>query len=253
MDKNSLISLLRASIEGQDKNILNDPAYVFSDKDLEDILSLVVPFHNPSYSINTIPDDEVYFILLLAKKEVYYRLATSSAPYYPLEADGGGLKKNVRFDHYLELIKLVTDEYNYLLHQYRLNKPIEVKELLVSKNNYINRLYNNIEKPSLELTIDKVGDTFVNLSWNKSSSNLFSCYEVYISQNPIIDEYYNEKDSELISKNATLEAVIYDIHKTKYRITELQPDTSYYIAVCERNKLGLAGFAEKYIKTELGE
>lgn len=240
MEKSLIIKLLRDSIEGQDKNILNDPAYVFSDEDLESILKLVTPFHNPLYTIETIPDDEVYFVVLLAKKEVYYRLASSSAPFYPLEADGGGLKKNVRFDHYLELIKLVNDEYNLLYSEFKANKPIQVGDIYLNKKRYLSKLYNNVDAPTIYLTLDYKGDTFINVSWSKSSSQYFAYYDLYISETPIIDEYSDN----IISEDAQLVKRFYDIHRTKYRISNLTQGKSYYVAIVVVDTFNLMGFSE---------
>lgn len=60
-----------------------------------------------------LPEDAVYPIVLLAKKELYYTLAVKEAPLYDIGADNNNyLKRSQRFDHYMKLIAQVDSEYD---------------------------------------------------------------------------------------------------------------------------------------------
>ena len=155
------INYLRASVRLQQPNIEIDPAYKFSDEDLWAILTIVTPAHNSNYTIDTLPDSEFHFVVLLAKKEIYYRLATSTAPFYPLSAEGASLQKNVRFDHYMALVQQVEKDYENAVKLAKENEFGEVQsyEQLAQGWYFTNRNYNLAKKPTVELTVSNITST----------------------------------------------------------------------------------------------
>ena len=243
------INYLRTSVRLQQPDIEIDPAYKFSDEDLWAILTIVTPSHNSNYTINTLPDSEFHFVVLLAKKEIYYRLATSTAPFYPLSAEGASLQKNYRFNHYMELVRQVEKDYQNSIKLALENQFGEAQsyEQLAQGWYYTRRNYNLANKPIVELTVSNITSTSVNLDWTKFnvSSGLFDSYAIYADTKPIVDEYAE------IPLRQDVSAKFYtsDIHRTKYRLDGLKPDTDYYVCIISRDRNGLYGYSEKLIHT----
>lgn len=253
LDKESVVKYLRMSLVLKDPEIETDEAYRFTDDDLWDIIQLVIPNHNPSYTVENYPENEKYFAILLAKKEVYYRLAVANAPLYPLQAEGAELRKDYRFEHYMSLIRRVEAEYTQMWEQFDNNRVLStengnVGDLVLRSRHFTQRNYNLSSKPTVELNIDTVGGNSVDISWTKfdTSMGMFCNYSIYVSENPIYDEY-----EDTISKEAKKVAEIKDIHRTKFRIKDLNPNTHYYIAVVSEDLNSLRGISEQEIDTTL--
>lgn len=253
LDYQSAVEYLRKSLALKDPQIETDEAYKFTDDDLWDIIQLVIPTHNPSYTVENYPENEVYFAILLAKKEVYYRLAVASAPFYPLQAEGAELRKDYRFEHYMSLIRRVEVEYTQMWEQFNSNRVLSIEngnvgDLVLRSKHFTPRNYNLASKPTVELNIDAVMSNSVDISWNKfdTSMGMFCSYSIYASENPIYDEY-----EDTISKEAKKVAEIKDIHRTKFRIKDLNPNTHYYIAVVSEDLNKLRGISEQEIDTTL--
>ena len=243
MDIKELVRYLRSSLKLQDPEIVTDEAYRYTDEELEDVLRMLIPAQNPSYTEKTFPKNEEHFLILLAKKEIYYRLATATAPLYPLSAEGAELRKDVRFDHYMSLIRSVESEYSLSWSMYESTKEIQVSDVFLERNHFTLRNYENAHKPIVELSVDNVTQTSIDISWNKFTAQRgkFAEYKVYIGTSPIYDEY-----EDIIDPEAKLLVTITDIHKTKYRIKGLDLDTKYYVGVVsvDVNKLKGVYFEE---------
>lgn len=241
-----IVKFLRVSLRLEDPSTEVDPAYIFEDPDLWEICEYVVPVHNINYTIETFPEKEKYFIILLAKKEIYYRLATSSAPFYPISAEGAELRKDYRFEHYMSLIRRVEIDYATAMTQLASNTVIEVKDLLLLTKHYHWRNYNLASAPTVEVTLNGVQETSVDITWDKFEvqSGIFSYYEVYISEQPIYDFY---EDS--LSKTATRYKEERDIHKTRCRVSGLTPGKAYYVLVTSKDTNGLTGYSEATFNT----
>lgn len=248
LDKSSLVTYLRKALVLRDPSIETDEAYKFTDDDLWEIIQLVIPNHNPSYTVENYPENEKYFAVLLAKKEVYYRLATASAPFYPLQAEGAELRKDYRFEHYMSLIRRVEVEYTQMWGQFDSNRTIDIGEAILQGKHFTQRNYDLASKPTVELTIDTIRSDSMDISWTKFNvpSGMFWNYSIYVSDTPIYDEY-----DDAISKEAKKVAFITDSHRTKYRIKGLTPSTHYYIAVVSEDLNKLKGIAEQEIDTTL--
>lgn len=244
LDKDFLVPYLRKSLVLQSPEIETDPAYVFTDEDLYDILLISMYEHNPTYDETSFPRNEYPFLILLSKKEVYYRLATASAPFYPLQAEGASLRKDYRFEHYMSLVRMTNNEYLSKYEKFTRESPIIVGNLYTSSRHFDNHVYNTMNTPEVNLTADRVGDTFVEISWDKFSviGGMFSEYQVYCSTEPIYDKY---TDTLSISPLNT----IFDIRRTYCRLTDLQPDTTYHIAVVSKDMNGVKGIMEIEVHT----
>lgn len=252
------IDYLRESVRLKTPDVETDPVYQFTDETLYDILETVTPLHSVFHTIEDIPKSEMYFVMLLARKEIYYRLATSTAPFYPLSAEGAKLEKNIRFDHYLALIKQVTKEYEDTMKRVGTvegDDPTGTGGYLTTYNaklrgkTYERRYQDLSDNPEIELEVSGVTSTSINLDWTKYSSTHgsdFTRYYVYISTEPIYDEY----DVTPIDSSIKPDFVVEDIRRNKLRISDLLPSTKYYVLVRVDTIYGLTGYSQKSFNTE---
>lgn len=248
-DQQDKIDYLRGSVRLQDPAVETDPAYKFTDDELWAILSTVTPTHNINYSIETLPTHEFNFVVILAKKEIYFRLATSTAPFYPLSAEGASLQKNIRFDHYMALVKEVSEDYTKSIQMWKENAFGEVQTFgMTSQQGYFTRRnYNVAVKPSVSLSISGITSNSINLDWTRYDvpNGLFAHYSIYVEKKPLIDEYAEYR------RRTDASPFIYfsDIHRLKYRVERLTPDTEYFICVVTEDRNGLYGYDEKSVRT----
>ena len=249
MKKKEVIAYLRMALLLKDPLLETDVAFKFTDDELWSIFQLVIPTHNPNYNVKFFPENEKYFAILLAKKEVYYRLAVASAPFYPLEAEGAKLRKDYRFEHYMSLIRRVEVEYAQMWGNFdSQNRTIDVGQFMLKSKHFTLENYQMASKPAVVMSVDNVGEDAVDISWSKFniSIGMFRSYTLYISKEPIYDEYEGR-----ISDTAQRVLVTEDIHKTKFRFKDLTPDTEYYVAVASEDLNGLVGIAEQLCVQEV--
>ena len=253
MTKAELVRYLRLNINIQNADV-TDTAYLsMTDEDIELYLNVVLTRDFPQVpSLDLIPTEDIYPVVLLAKKELYYTLASMDAPLIDLTADNNNqIKRSQRFEHYMKLIAAVDDEYN----QYNEDGGAGTRNTLTSYDVLISDRYatrRNYEKgrvPVLSLRVVGVTDTTVELSWSVQLSR-FDKYEVYVSDEQIYDEV---AVTEQISPKAKLVAKITDVHQNKCRIEGLLPDTVYHIMVSATEKSSLVGRAELIVSTTGGE
>lgn len=250
------IDYLRSSLRLQAPDIETDPAYIFTDDDLYAIMEVVAPVHNPSYTVDTMPMSETYFVMLLAKKEVYYRLATTTAPFYPLSAEGAKLEKNVRFDHYLALIKEVNKEYENFQKNAGsgdegdlVNGTIQTYQTTLWGKPYMKRYEELAEAPYIELELSEITETTVNLDWSRYDSprgNDFKRYLVYYGENPVYDEYALKPLGDI----NVPDYIINDVRRTKLRLENLKENTTYYVLVRVESTMGLSGYVQQKFSTK---
>lgn len=248
MDKTQVIAYLRQNCRVQDPEILpNDPTFLsMTDADLENVITVALYKESPHDRIDHIPDEVVYPVILVAKKELYYRLASDTAPLYPISlGDDGGVKKNIRFDHYMTLIAEVNKEYNTFK---TTGTPISVGEVLLPSRYYSKRNYDLATPPSCVLTADLVRSDSVDLSWSVRNINKFYSYLLYLSSEPIVDLYDPSKP---IKESSEKVQQIFDIHTRLYRISGLNPNSLYYVALVVQEANGLKGFSEISFTTQL--
>ena len=253
MTKAELVRYLRLNVNIQNAEV-TDTAYLsMTDEDIELYLNVVLTRDFPQVpSLDLIPQEDIYPVVLLAKKELYFTLASMDAPLYDLTADNNNqIKRSQRFEHYMKLIQAVDEEYN----QYNEDGGAGTRNTLTSYDVLISDRYatkRNYEKgfvPTLSLRVVGVADTAIELLWSVQLSR-FEKYEVYISEEQILDEY---SISEPVSKKAKLVAKILNVHQNKCRIEGLIPNTVYHIMVSATDKSSLVGRTEIIVSTTGGE
>lgn len=249
------VDYFRKSLKLEAPEVTQDPAYIYSDDDLWDILGVVVPHFNPNYdTMDEVPPEFVHVVLILARKELYHRLAAATAPLYPLEAEGAKLERNVRFDHYLALIKQLEEEYQNIFENLKSTGGLTLEDLLrgatsydVTTSNRHSSRRNYILQADIvpHLAVDRRGTDFVELSWGKYRTGRFSHYAIYVTEEPLVDPY-----AESISFPANPSLRVNDAHRVMGRVKGLKPATDYYATLAVFDTNGRHGYVEQVFRTE---
>lgn len=231
----------------EDFNINDDPEFIKLDEGhLEMVLNVAMSSVNSTKSLRHMSQEDIYPVILLARKEIYYTLATKSAPLYDLSVAGDAgssrISRDQRFRHYYDLIEQVNREFNTYMSTGRL---VQSGEAILDSNYYTNRNYNLAESPTIFMIVDNVYPKEVELTWEVPYVNRFGTYKVYISKLPIIDEY----EGNIVRPEAKLVKTMYDFHQKRIRVGNLDPKTAYNIAVVIEERNGLKGYSEMRIET----
>lgn len=85
----------------------------------------------------------------------------------------------------------------------------------------------------------------VSFHWKVSNTSHFGRFKVYISTSPIIDMYregvtYDKK----ISEGAKLVLSTLNIRNTYHKVSKLESDTTYYVAVLSIERNQVFGYSE---------
>jgi hypothetical protein len=234
-----IIKFLRQSVLVQDIDITpNNPEYLtLSDADFKLLLEVALSKVAPTLSIETMNNEFLYPVILLAKKELFHRLALPKAQKFTISVSGGArLAKEQIFEHYMSLIQDVDQEYKSYL---AIGIPIKSADLYLSSRYYSERNYNNATKPTIVLMLDTVYSDKVEISWGGLNVGRFSDFLLFLSTSPIVDKY-----TDGVINGSNLVQTIRDIHVANARVTGLLPNTKYYVAIVIQEKNGLKGFSE---------
>lgn len=229
--------------------VVNDPAYTFTQNELLDIIKEAFIAQCPEevkgniedVSVCDIPLKELHFTILLAKKEIYYRLATSTAPFYPIEAEGASLRKDYRFEHYMSLVRRIEQEYVTLNSVRNQNLTVESHDIIIDKYHFTKRNYNVANSPEIKVEYLDVHEQYVDVAWSKFSvfGGLFFCYKIFLSDQEIFDEFENS-----ISEKAECVCQINDIHRNKTRLKGLVAGKHYHLMIQSLDRNSLSGIVE---------
>lgn len=252
MTVEKMIEFLRLSVYIQDKDSVTtqDSQYLcMTDEDLLTYLNVSLSRNFSDVpSLQYLPEDGVYPVILLAKKELYYTLAVKEAPLYDLGADNNNyLKRSQRFDHYMKLIAQVDSEYkDWIDNGGSDNGTVKSYSVTLSDRYGTRYNYENRQPPKVVIYVGTITEDSVEFWWSVKNLSRFFRYKVYISKEPIVD-LYNLKSH--IAGDAKLVAEIKDIHQLKCKVIGLEQKTSYFIAVQAIEMSTLSGYAEVQVET----
>lgn len=256
MKVEQMIQFLRRSVYVQDPSgaTAQDKQYLsMTDEDLILYLNVAMSRNFSDVpSLEFLPEDDLYPVILLAKKELYYTLAVKEAPLYDMGADNNNyLKRSQRFDHYMALLKQANDEYDDWLENGGADALGTVQSYNITISDRYNTRYNyeNGYVPKVTLYAGTLTSSSIEVWWNVKHISRFYRYKVYISKKPVVDLYQTDRKLH-VSDSATLLAEIKDIHQTKIRVTDLEPETEYYLAVQASTMAGLSGYAQLNFTTD---
>jgi len=250
----TLVKYLRDSVLVQDPSMEDDPVWLnMSDDDLALVLEVSMHRDFPNQVLSSLANGVVYPLMLVAKKELYYRLAVKSAPKYDLKGDNAGeLHRSQRFKHFYALIQQIDEELeNYMENGYfsedgigdlddngtTSRNKVYVREALVTSRYYSRRNYGLYEAPAVSVFVDSLDSSRVQLHWKATGTRVFVDYKVYISTSEIYDEYKHQ-----IDPNATLIFSTSDQRKTACEYVGLNPSTRYHILVAVKEANGIYGY-----------
>ena len=250
MTVDQMVQYLRMNVSIQDPNgTVQDSAYLnMTDEDIALYMSIVLTRNYPDIpSLDYLPTEYVYPVILLSKKELFHALAVKEAPLYDIGADNNNyLKRSQRFEHYMKLIAQVDKEYeDYLENGGAGANTLTSFDVLLSDRYATKRNYEKGAIPALALYIGAVAETSIELSWKVKLSR-FKEYKVYISKSKIVDLF---NVSQPLSPDSQEVITIRNVHQTSCRIEGLLPDTDYYVAVSASEMSSLTAYAEKSFKT----
>ena len=250
MTVDQLVSYLRLNVSIQDPTgTVQDSAYLsMTDEDITLYMSVVLTRNYPDIpSLDYLPAEYIYPVILLSKKELYYALATKEAPLFDIGADNNNyLKRSQRFDHYMKLIAQVDKEYeDYLENGGAGANTLTSFDVLLSDRYATKRNYEKGAIPALSLYIGAITETSVEISWVAKLSR-FKEYKVYLSESPIVDLFNVSKP---ISDDAKEVVIIRNVHQSSCRIEGLKPDTDYFVAVSAEEMSSLTGYKQESFKT----
>lgn len=251
-----MISTLRSSVNVQikvdDDTTVTDSAYLaMTDDDIKLFIKLGVSRAYPDVtSLENLPDGSEYPVVLLAKIELYLKLAVLKADDVDMGADNNNyLKQDQRFQHYMKLVEEARAEYESWLDN---EGQGEVKsyDVILSNRHYTHR---NIEKqvtPKVVLNIDQVASDSVRFSWGVSNTSHFGRFKVYISKSPIVDMYQDGITyASKVSDEAKMILSTSDIRNTYHKVENLESGTTYYVAVISIERNQVFGYSEKSFTT----
>lgn len=249
MTVDQLVQYLRLNVSIQDpEGAVQDSAYLsMTDEDILLYMNVALTRNYPDIpSLDYLPTEYVYPIILLSKKELFHALAVKEAPLFDIGADNNNyLKRSQRFEHYMKLIAQVDKEYeDYLENGGAGGNTLSSFDVLLSDRYATKRNYEKGVIPALSLYVRGVGETFVEIEWKVKLSR-FQEYKVYISKSPIVDLF---NVSEPVVKETEV-LTIKNVHQTSCRIEGLDPDTEYFVAVSATEMSSLTGYKQESFKT----
>lgn len=248
-----LIKALRSSVNVQSEDSQNiDPAYLtMTDDDIELFIKLGVSRAYPSVTdLSDLPDGSEYPVVLLAKIELYLKLAVLKANKVDMGADNNNyLKQDQRFKHYMSLVAEARAEYeNWLENEGQ--GEVSSYDVLLSNRHYTQRNFEKQVTPKVNLKIDQVTSDSVHFHWGVTNTSHFGRFKVFISTSPIIDMYkegatYDKK----LSGEEKLLVSTTNIRNSYSKVHNLQSGVIYYLAVVSIERNQVFGYSEQSFTT----
>ena len=248
-----LVKLLRSSVNVQsEESEVIDPAYLtMTDDDMALFVKLGVSRAYPKVTdITELPSGSEYPIILLAKIELYSKLAVLKADKVDMGADNNNyLKQSQRFDHYMKLIASAKEQYESWLENEGQGE-VSSYDVLLSNRHYTQRNFEKQVTPKVSLNIDQVTSDSVDFHWGVTNTSHFGRFKVYISNEPIVDMFkdgatYDKK----INVGAKLLVSTQNIRNNFHRVNNLESGTDYYIAVISIERNQVFGYSEMSFST----
>lgn len=248
-----LIKVLRESVNVQngEEEVIDPLLLTMSDEDLSLFLKLAVSRAYPQCSsLTELPEGADYPVVLLAKIELYTKLAVTKADKVDMGVDNNNyLKNDQRFQHYMKLVSAAKEQYDSWLENEGQGE-VSTFDVLLDRNHYTQRNYELQRSPKVSLVIDLVTADSVEFHWGVSGIKHFGCYEVYISEDLIFDVYRGGATYKAnLCEGAKRVVKTSNLRLQHHRITQLVAEKTYHIAVVSVERNQVYGFAEVVFDT----
>ena len=248
-----MVSILRSSVNVQsEEDEVIDTAYLnMTDDDIKLFIKLGVSRAFPNVTdLTQLTEGSEYPIILLAKIELYLKLAVLKADRVDIGADNNNyLKQDQRFQHYMKLVGETRAENESWLDNEGQGEVTSF-DVLLSNRHYTQRNYEKQVTPKVALSIDQIVGDEVDFSYRVTNTSHFGRFKVYISESPIVDMFrdgatYDKK----INDGAKLIISTSNIRNTQHRVSNLKPNTTYYITVFAIERNQVFGYSETSFTT----
>lgn len=242
MTTEQLIAYLRSNVNIQAAGVTDSAYLSMSDEDLLLYLNVALTRDFSEVpSLDYLPASNVYPLMLIAKKELYYALAVVAAPDYDIGADNNNyLKRDERFSHYMKLIGQVDKEYEDYLDD-GAGGTLTSFDVLLSNRYYTKEYYEKGVSPAPILYVDSTTSVTANLHW-KNNVNRFAWVNVYCSTKDVVD-MYQDGNNKIVSGSTVLKHIV-DARQTTIRLEGLTPSTTYHAAIEVVDLSALIGYAQ---------
>ena len=237
------------------ENTTIDPAYlVMTDDDITLFIKLGISRAYPTVlSLSELPSGSEYPIILLAKTELYLKLAVLKADQVDMGAGSYTyLDQEQRFKHYMALVEEAREQYKSWLENEGLNggQGVCSYDVLLGNRHYTRRNFEKQRTPKVSLSIDQVTSNSVDFHWGVTDTINFGRFKAYISESPIIDMYRNGVTyDKKLNEGSKLLLSTQNIRNTYHRVGNLESDKTYYLAVLSIERNQVFGFAELSFNT----
>lgn len=206
-------------------SIENDPAFASVEKSIPTIIKMSMVSIGKD-NAEELTSEEINIVILKCLHTIYLRLALAVAPEYDASTEQVTFKKGDRVYHYTSLADKIKEELDEAIS----NSTVEVKDIILRARDGSLRNYKLSQEQTIKFKINSTNVYSFELEWNRydMSKGNFYKYTLMYSKEPIYDEYAETKlrDGLDITKFD-----FYDIKRLKYRLTDLEADTSYYIVI----------------------
>ena len=253
-----LISLLRSMVNVENEDY-EDEAYIkMSDEELTMYLKLGMTRLYPSCEdFSDLVLGAEYPMILVSKKELYLKLAVTTAPLYNITADNNNqLQRSQRFDHYMKLAENAQSEFedweenNGLTDAETGITGVQAYDSYLTKRHFTSRNMRLSPTPIVRVKVVNIYSDSVEIMWKSYNNDHFGKFLVYISEKPIVDAFkVGSKAEDSINEGAIEVHSTFDFGDNAIRITDLKPETSYYIAVFSIERNQKFGYKEIIITT----
>lgn len=241
-----LISELRLAVNIDNKGVEDSEYLAMSGEEILLFIKIAISKVFPTVDdLSDLPNGSAYPITLLAKKELYLKLAVSSANFIDMTADNNNqLRRSQRFDHYMKLAENAQSEYDSWSESDTIDPETGLSgvityDVLLDKRHYSNRNYTKSLSPVVHIKINEVLSDSVEFSWKSVLNRHFGKYLVYVSTSPVYDPYLSGYSPESkVVEGSTLIKSTNNPLDCFVRLEGLKPETTYYLAVfsIERNQ-----------------
>lgn len=248
-----LVKLLRSSVNIQsEESEVVDPAYLqMTDDDIKLFIKLGVTRAYPKVTdLAQLPSGSEYPITLLAKIELYLKLAVIKADKVDMGADNNNyLKQDQRFQHYMKLVAEARAEYESWLENEGQGE-VSSYDVLLSNRHYTQRNFEKQVTPVVTLIVDQVTSDEVNYHFSVSNTSHFGRFKAYISTKPIVDMHREGATySNKVDEDAKLILSTSNVRNTYHKLGNLEPNTTYYLAVFSIERNQVFGYSESSFNT----
>lgn len=239
-----LIDYITDSLMLDTPMIADDPAYQQLEGKIPSIINMALLSMNEE-DVESLTNEQLHCVVLKCLHTLYLRLAVAVAPEFEGSAEQVTFKKGQRFAHYSTLADKVKKELDETYVD-----DIKFADVKIVARNGTRRNYNLGEEQPVMFCGNGITTNSVELTWGKfnTSYGSFDRYILMYDTEPIYDEYSVPKLK--VIPNQTVVREFFDIHRTKFRLTGLSPETHYYIVLILKGKDGVKSFTTLEIVTE---